>query len=71
VLDLRLEGGELAYPLADLLQTRHVPLVFVTGYDLDGRLSKYAGCPVLRKPLRAGEFRKALAEAIVGQRAIL
>jgi CheY-like chemotaxis protein len=71
VLDLRLDGGELVYPLADLLHARHVPFVFVTGYGPDDRLSRYAGCPVLRKPFGTAEFRKALAEAIAGQHAIL
>jgi DNA-binding response OmpR family regulator len=32
LLDLRLDGGQLAYPLADLLQVHHVPFVFVTSY---------------------------------------
>jgi CheY-like chemotaxis protein len=69
LLDLRLDGGQLAYPLADLLQVHHVPFVFVTSYNRGELLSRYAGCPILRKPFRVADFRKTIAEAFVGQRA--
>jgi CheY-like chemotaxis protein len=49
VLDLNL-GGEMSFPLADLLIQSGKPFVFSTGYgeeELDGR---YSGRPVLTKP---------------------
>ncbi|MFO1061994.1 MAG: response regulator [Dongiaceae bacterium] len=50
VLDLNL-GGELAYPAADLLAARGVPFAFITGYDGATIERRYAGVPVLAKPL--------------------
>ena len=32
ILDINL-GGEMVFPLADLLRERHIPFVFATGYD--------------------------------------
>ena len=32
ILDISL-GGEMAFPLADLLQEKQIPVVFATGYD--------------------------------------
>jgi two-component sensor histidine kinase len=62
VLDVNLGGRERSFPVADLLQTRNVPYIFVTGY---GSASALAGRDigsvlVLRKPYG----RQALADAL-------
>ena len=50
VLDLNL-GGELAYPVADLLRSQGVPFVFVTGYGHDAVDGEFAQVPILQKPI--------------------
>jgi PAS domain S-box-containing protein len=50
VLDINL-GGELVYPLADLLIAARVPFVFVTGYGAGGLDGGYKSIPVLQKPI--------------------
>ena len=44
VLDVNL-GGELVYPLADLLAERGVPFIFVTGYGSDLVDTPLRRCP--------------------------
>jgi PAS domain S-box-containing protein len=53
VLDVNL-GGELIYPLADVLAADHVPFVFITGYGADEIEPRYASVPILEKPIEAG-----------------
>ena len=53
VLDVNL-GGELIYPLADVLAADHVPFVFITGYGADEIEPRYASVPVLQKPIETG-----------------
>jgi len=50
VLDINL-GGEMVYPLADVLLGTGVPFVFVTGYGAAVLGSRYANVPVLQKPI--------------------
>jgi len=49
VLDLNL-GGEMSFPLADLLIQSGKPFVFSTGYNEDVLDERYSGRPVLTKP---------------------
>lgn len=50
VVDINL-GGELAYPVADVLRARRVPVVFVTGYDQSSVPAPYADIPRCEKPV--------------------
>jgi len=50
LLDVNL-GGKHSFGFARLLQSRHVPCVFVTGYDADVVPSDLSGVPVLTKPV--------------------
>ncbi len=50
ILDVNL-NGELVYPVADLVEARGVPFVFVTGYGADGVADRFTGVPVLQKPI--------------------
>jgi CheY-like chemotaxis protein len=64
VLDVNL-GGELSFAAADLLLTRGIPFVFVTGYEPDGLIPRrFSTAPVLRKPSPPGALRRALSEAL-------
>jgi len=50
VLDIDL-SGEIAFPVADLLQDRGVPFVFATGIETNGVPQKYEGIAKYHKPL--------------------
>ena len=51
ILDVNL-GGELVYPVADLLAARKMPFVFVTGYGVESIDGRFAHVPVLKKPIQ-------------------
>jgi PAS domain S-box-containing protein len=53
VLDVNL-GGELIYPLADVLTADRVPFVFITGYGAEEIEPRYATVPILQKPIEVG-----------------
>ena len=50
VLDINL-GGEMVYPLADVLKAARIPFAFVTGYGAEEVKARYASIPVLQKPV--------------------
>ena len=50
ILDVNL-GGELVYPVADLLSSRGIPFVFVTGYGQESIDGRFAHTTVLEKPV--------------------
>ena len=51
VLDVNLRG-EMVYPVADVLRSKGVPIVFTTGYDTGDVVSRFADAPCLQKPFR-------------------
>ena len=62
---LTLPGGELVFPLADVLAARRIPFAFATGY---GALpeDRFDGVPVLSKPVNSAKLKtivKMFAEA--------
>ena len=59
VLDINL-GGELVYPLAELLAKKDIPFVFVTGYAKDRIDPRFTHTPVLQKPLTRENLEIAL-----------
>ena len=60
VLDVNL-GGELIYPLADVLAADRVPFVFITGYGADEIEQRYASVPILQKPIEPGALNSVFA----------
>jgi DNA-binding LytR/AlgR family response regulator len=63
LLDVNI-GGEFIYPLADELMRKGVPIIFVTGYQAAAIDQRFAGFPVLTKPVEKNELALALARAI-------
>jgi PAS domain S-box len=63
VLDVNLHG-EMVYPLADLLESRGIPFLFCSGYELLNHGNRYRHSPVVRKPtsfaILMAELRKIL-----------
>ena len=52
VLDVNLDGQEI-FPVADILMTRGMPFVFVTGYGEGSLPQAYLSRPALQKPFQA------------------
>jgi len=59
VLDINL-GGEMVFPVADALEKKSIPFVFVTGYERTILPYRHAGRPLLRKPLNNADLAVAL-----------
>lgn len=53
ILDVNVRG-ERAYPVAEALKTRGVPVLFVTGYDAQSIDPDWAGTPQCIKPFDPG-----------------
>ena len=60
VLDLNL-GGEMVFPLADALEARAIPFVFLTGYEQWTWGEHHAGVPRLEKPFDIRDIARVLA----------
>jgi len=63
VLDMNL-NGEAVYPVADLLASRNVPFVFVTGYSADVVEERFAKIPVVQKPVTSEALAKVIDSCI-------
>jgi two-component sensor histidine kinase/DNA-binding response OmpR family regulator len=59
LLDVNL-GGELVYPVAELLSAKGVPFIFVTGYGQESIDKKFSYAPVLEKPVEQETLGEAL-----------
>jgi PAS domain S-box-containing protein len=64
VLDVNL-GGELIYPLADVLAADRVPFIFITGYGAEEIEPRYAHVPILQKPIEAGALKSVLVPSAI------
>ena len=60
ILDMNL-NGVLVYPLADLLMSKGVPFIFVTGYSGDVVEKRFSAIPVLQKPVEENDLARVLA----------
>ena len=60
-LDLR---GTLAYPAADVLRGRGVPLVFTSGYGSGALIQRFQDCPMLDKPFDQHNLEQAIDMAL-------
>jgi PAS domain S-box-containing protein len=62
ILDINLGDG-MVYQVAEILSRRHVPFVFVTGYDADSVDSRFREIQVLQKPVEREMLQKLFARA--------
>jgi CheY-like chemotaxis protein len=62
LLDVNL-GGEPVYPVAELLLSRNIPFAFVSGYGQECIDARFAGIPVLEKPVECDALREVFAGA--------
>lgn len=63
ILDMNL-AGELSLPLARMLQKRHLPFVFATGYKLREITDEFADAVTINKPFSEDELAHALEIAM-------
>jgi PAS domain S-box-containing protein len=67
LLDLNL-NGELSLPVADILVTRGIPFVILTGYQREGIIpERFRSVPVLQKPCATGELEKTLQDILAAR----
>ena len=64
VLDVNL-GGQTVYPVAEVLDARRVPFVFVTGCGREALPPLFCGRPHLGKPFAPGELIGTVARLVV------
>jgi CheY-like chemotaxis protein len=60
MLDVNLDGQEV-WPVADILASRGLPFVFVTGYGEHSLPDRYRGRPALQKPFQSEQLKSMLA----------
>lgn len=70
LLDVNLGAGEKSYAIADALEVRSIPFVFVTGYGGAGVDARYSGIPVLQKPFAASELNAMVTRRFAAGRKI-
>ncbi|HZU89457.1 MAG TPA: response regulator [Stellaceae bacterium] len=63
VLDVNL-GGKAVYPVAAVLDERHVPFVFLTGYGAETLQRPFCGRPRLGKPFKTAELLGTVARLV-------
>lgn len=66
ILDVNV-GGEVVFPVADLLRERGIPITFATGYGVSGLPSRYSDCASLPKPFTISSLAAALDVALADQ----
>lgn len=62
VLDINL-NGERSFPVADILRSRAIPFVFLSGYGAKGLDDAYSDARVLQKPFQLSDLQMALEDA--------
>jgi CheY-like chemotaxis protein len=63
IIDVNLNGVR-AYPLAEALVNRGIPVLFVTGYGEAGVPDNFRRIPLLSKPFEQRDLERALAKAL-------
>ncbi len=63
ILDINI-GGQFTYPVADMLQSRGVPVIFATGYGLSALPERFRSTPTLHKPFARTCFERAIEAAL-------
>lgn len=63
MLDINL-NGKRSFPIADVLISRAIPFIFLSGYGPRGLDQCYAGTKVLQKPFQLGDLESCLEDAL-------
>jgi two-component sensor histidine kinase/DNA-binding response OmpR family regulator len=63
ILDVNL-GGEMVYPVAELLLAKGIPFIFVTGYGQESIDKRFSFAPVLEKPVEQATLSDVLGQTL-------
>lgn len=63
MLDINL-NGKRSFPIADVLTSREIPFVFLSGYGAHGLERPYDGAKVLQKPFALNDLETCLEDVI-------
>jgi DNA-binding response OmpR family regulator len=63
IIDMNLRG-QLAYPVADELMRRNVPLIILTGYSLPDMPARFKDVMILSKPYNLGITLRAVDKVL-------
>jgi CheY-like chemotaxis protein len=63
ILDVNL-GGQLVFPVADILSKRGIPFLFATGMGADGLPPHWQGHCTVQKPMTVASLATALGRAV-------
>jgi hypothetical protein len=56
-------NGEQSFPVAEILKSRSIPFVFLSGYEASHLDEAFSGTKVLEKPFRLSDLETVLEEA--------
>jgi CheY-like chemotaxis protein len=59
ILDVNIDGQQI-FPVADILRSRKVPFIFITGYGARGLPENYRDTPTLQKPFQMHDLKATL-----------
>lgn len=63
LLDVNL-AGEAVFPVADVLEGRKIPFIFLTGYGTPDSLGKHHDRPAMRKPIILDDLLQGLTQLV-------
>ena len=66
VFDINVAGSMIT-PIAEIVATRGLPFIFVSGYGVEGLPDLFKDKPVLRKPFLIREFAALIDAALSGK----
>lgn len=66
MLDINLNGRR-SFPVAEVLKSRNVPFVFISGYGAGGLDGGFADSKVLQKPFRQRDLVTLIEGAVAAQ----
>lgn len=67
IIDINL-AGEKSYPIAEALQSHHIPFIFATGYGDSLLHPKWQHCPVIQKPYQKSDLERAMTQVLADRR---
>ena len=67
ILDVNL-NGTMSNPIAEILERRHIPFIFATGYGKSGPHEAFTGTPALQKPFEERDLGRVLREVLAARR---
>lgn len=70
LLDINLHGRP-SFTIADRLTARGIPVVFATGYGILELSGKYAAAELLKKPFKAPQLARAIAQATAAKAPVI